>query len=335
MPVARRPRTRSAWVALLALVGLVPLLTAGCGAERLDGRVGVVGSTTLLPMISALAGAFAAEHPLVAVEARMKGTSDGLGSFCDGIDMISGASRPLSERERSACRASGVRFVRLHVADDAVVLFTGLDSAVRCLTGDQIYALMGPQSTAVESWADASAVIAGAGADLPETALAVVGPGTASGTRRVLTDLVIKPIAAERGVPAALRSDYRALASEQLIADTVASTPGGLGFSGLATAAASSRIRLLEVDLGGGCSAASPATVRDGSYPLGRPLFLYVNLDAARGDPTLRAFVESALSDDGLRLATASGGLAIDPDEAAQVREHWRRALDGNRGDDA
>lgn len=317
------------------LAVLVATIASGCGADRLDGRVGIVGSTTLLPMISAIAGAFAAEHPLVAVEARMKGTSDGLGSFCDGIDVVSGASRPLSDRELAACRASGVRFVRLHVADDAVVLFTGVDVPIGCLTGEQIYALMGPQSTSVETWAEASTVIPGAGAGLPDRALAVAGPGAASGTRRVLIDLVIKPLAAERSVPAALRSDYHALPSEQLIAETVASTPGGLGFSGLATAAESSRIRLVAVDLGGGCVGASLATVRDGSYPLGRPLYLYVNLAAARGDATLRAFVDAALSDEGLALATSSGGLSIDEREAAAVRAHWRRALDRNRGDDA
>lgn len=332
--MARRPRPVRV-AALTALLALVALAAGGCGGERLDGRVGVVGSTTLLPMISALAGQFAAQHPLVAVDARMKGTSDGLGSFCDGIDVISGASRPLSERELAACRASGVRFVRLHIADDAVVLFTGAGEGPACLTGEQIYALMGPQSSDVATWAEASTVIPGTGSGLPETPLSVIGPGSASGTRRVLIDLVIKPIASERGVLPALRSDYRAMPSEQLIADAVASAEGGLGFAGLATVASGSRVRLLEVDLGNGCTGASLATVRDGSYPLGRPLYLYVNLAAAREDATLRAFVETALGDAGLALAAESGGLRIDDAEADRVRDHWRRALAGGTGDDA
>ena len=322
----------------LRIALLVPLLglVAGCGSAPLDGKVSVVGSTTLLPMLSAISGSFAADHPLVVVDERMKGTGDGLGLFCDGIEPLAGASRPMSERELRACRTAGVRFVRLHVADDAVVLFTARSGQVACLTGEQIYALMGPQSTGVDTWPGASGIVPGAGDGLPDAPLNVIGPNAQSGTRNVLVDLVIKPIAEDRDVRPGLRSDYQSQQSDQLIVDAVAGNPGALGFAGLATTAqGQQRLRFLQVDLGQGCVEPDLASIRAGRYPLGRPLYLYVDLTAARDDATLRAFVDAVLSADGLSAATEAGSVALDDNEADAVRAHWRAAIDTGKGDRA
>lgn len=328
----RQPLRRSLCAAAVVVIGA--LLGSGCGTPRLDGSLGIVGSTTLLPMMSAVAGSFAGTNPLVRVDLRMRGTGEGLGLFCDGLAPVSGASRPMSERERAACAASGVHFVRLRVADDAVVLFTGDHPLPSCLTDDQIYALIGPESSAVETWSAASTVIPDAGASFPDVPLMVSGPGTGSGTRRVLVDLVIAPLAEQRGVPAELRSDYQAISSEQLIAEAVAPTPGGLGFAGFATLAArQGDLRFLGIDTGSGCVTPSLDTIRDGSYPLGRPLYLYVNLTAVRADPTLTAFVDLVVSEQGLEAAATSGGVALDPATAARVRDHWETALASGRGD--
>ena len=266
----------------------------------------------------------------------MKGTGDGLGLFCDGIEPLAGASRPMSERELRACRTAGVRFVRLHVADDAVVLFTARSGQVACLTGEQIYALMGPQSTGVDTWPGASGIVPGAGDGLPDAPLNVIGPNAQSGTRNVLVDLVIKPIAEDRDVRPGLRSDYQSQQSDQLIVDAVAGNPGALGFAGLATTAqGQQRLRFLQVDLGQGCVEPDLASIRAGRYPLGRPLYLYVDLTAARDDATLRAFVDAVLSADGLSAATEAGSVALDDNEADAVRAHWRAAIDTGKGDRA
>ena len=310
------------------------MLGGGCGSEPLDGSLRIVGSSNLLPMMSQLAGTFTADNPLVRLDLRMKGSGDGLGLFCDGLAPISGASRRMSEREQEACSAAGVRFVRLRVADDAVVLLTSRDVDVPCLTHRQIYALLGPESIDVSTWDGASSVLEGTGRDLPNLPLTVIGPGAGSGTKRVLVDLLIEPIADARGVPAELRSDYTALPSEQLIADAVAPSDGALGFAGLAAVAAQrERVRLLEIDAGDGCVGPSADNIRGGRYPLGRPLYLYVNLDAARQDPALRVFVDQVLSPAGLAAAGESGSMMLDPGTAARMRSHWSDALAGEQGD--
>ena len=323
-------------MAVPLLVGILAALF-GCGSADLDGKVTVVGSTTLLPMMSGIAGTFSGDNPLVRMNVRMAGTSDGVGLFCDGLAAITGASRPLNTQEQANCLASHVRYVRLHVANDGVVLFTADDKNLpTCLTSDQIYSLMGPESVGVETWREASSVIEGAGSDLPESPITVLGPDAGAGTRQVLIDLLIGPIAKERGMVSTLRSDYTAIPSELLIPSATSSATGGLGFTGMAVMAQSDqRVLPVAIDSGEGCVKPTAAHVRDGSYALGRPLFLYVNLDAVTNEPTLRAFIDQVLQPAGLATAASTGGIALDKSEGDETRDHWRDALETQRGDAA
>jgi phosphate transport system substrate-binding protein len=323
-------------VIVLLLVGLVAVVS-GCGSADLDGKVTVVGSTTLLPMMSGIAGTFSAEHPLVRMNVRMAGTSDGVGLFCDGLAAITGASRPLNAQEQANCKASHVRYVRLHVANDGVVLFTADDKNLpTCLTSSQIYSLMGPESVGVAAWSEASTVIKGAGSDLPDSPITVLGPDAGAGTRQVLIDLMIGPLAKERGMVPTLRSDYTAIPSELLIPSATSSATGGLGFTGMAVMAQSDqKVLPVAIDSGDGCVKPTAAHVRDGSYALGRPLFLYVNLDAVTNEPTLRAFVDQVLQPSGLSTAASTGGIALDKREGDATRDHWQTALDAQQGDSA
>lgn len=329
--VSRRMRQSLAAVLLITVVSV----SAGCGSSSLDGRVSIVGSTTLLPMMSEVAGSFGAENPLATMRVRMAGTGDGAGLFCDGLVWITAASRALSDRELESCAAANVTFVRLKVADDAVVLFTPDDAALpTCLTTEQIYALMGPESAAVTTWRAANSIIPGSGDSLPDSALNVIGPGSGAGTKQVLLDLVIGPIAKERDQAKMLRGNYQALISEQLIPSATRGAVGGLGFVGLPTLSQESNgLRPLGIDEGDGCVVPTVEHVHDETYPLGRPLYLYVNLEAAESQPTLKAFVDSVLSDAGLAAAATTGGISLDRTDTDTVRQHWQDALATGKGD--
>jgi phosphate transport system substrate-binding protein len=286
-------------------------------------------------MMSSVASAFSSQHSLVSMQVRMTGTSDGVGLFCDGLVAVTGASRPFNDRERGNCDASQIRYVRLHVANDGVVLFTADEPSLpECVTTDQVYALMGPQSTGVATWADAGTVIRGAGAGLPNTELNVIGPGAGAGTRQVLVDLLIGPIAKERGMVPTLRADYTAVPSEQLVPSTTASAVGGLGFTGMALYREADKGLLpVAIDSGEGCVTPSEEHVRDGTYALGRALYVYVNLDNVETDPTLDAFVDQLLSPASLAMAASTGSVALSEAEANAVRAHWASAMSTGKGD--
>ena len=331
--VYRRVRLPLAIVVLVTLVSF----SAGCGSSSLDGRVSVVGSTTLLPMMSEVAGNFGEKNPLVTMQVRMSGTGDGAGLFCDGLVWVTAASRGLSDRELAGCAAAGVEFARLHVANDAVVLFTPDEATLpTCLTSEQIYALMGPESAAVDTWRGANSVIPGSGSNLPDSTLNVVGPDSGAGTKQVLLDLIIAPIAKQREQASMLRGNYQALISEQLVPSTTRAAVGGLGFTGLPTLAeAHEGLRPLGIDDGHGCVTPRVENVQDGTYPLARPLFLYVNLQAVDTQPTLKAFVDSVLSDVGFAAAAATGGISLNHSEQDDARGHWQAVLSSGKGDES
>ena len=243
----------------------------------------------------------------------------------------------MNDRELAGCAAAGVEFARLQVADDAVVLFTPDQAELpSCLTAEQIYALMGPESASVDSWRAANSVIPGSGSNLPDSTLNVIGPGSGAGTKQVLLDLIIAPIAKQREQASMLRGNYHALISEQMIPTTTRSAVGGLGFVGLPTLKrASEGLRPLGIDVGDGCVAPTVEHVHDGTYPLARPLYLYVNLQAIDSQPTLKAFVDSVLSDAGLAAAAATGGISLDSAERDAVRRHWQAVLASGKSDES
>ena len=63
----------------------------------------------------------------------------------------------------------------------------------------------------------------------------------------------------------------------------------------------------IEVDGGNGCVAPSAETIADGSYPLSRSLYIYVNNGQDRDNPAVKAFVDFYLSDDSLTDARRAG----------------------------
>ena len=319
-----------------AMTVVIAAVAASCGGSApLNGTVRIAGSTTLLPMISKVSAEFAAQSPLVALDIGMTGSANGAVLFCDALVPIAGSSRPFNDREIVGCAASDIAYTRLLVARDAVALLVSrADSTVTCLTQDQIYALMGPESVGVESWDAAGTVMSGAGTGLPSLPLSVLGPGASSGTRQTLIDLAIAPIAKTRDVSPALRPDYIALPAEQLIRSGVINQPGTLGFAGLATAKGwTDSLTMLEVDFGDGCTAPSNEAISTGEYPLSRELYVYVNLDEVSVNPTELAFIDYLISPQGLRVAGDVGGVALTTSEADVVRKHWQDALSEHKAD--
>ena len=58
-----------------------------------------------------------------------------------------------------------------------------------------------------------------------------------------------------------------------------------------------------------------------------------VNLEAVESQPTLKAFVDSVLSDAGLAAAATTGGISLNRTDQEIVRQHWQEALASGKGD--
>lgn len=327
----RRTTTAVILTAALAVTG------SACGGdETLEGSVRITGSSTVRPILSTVAGRFATEQPFVTFDVDAPGTADGFTLFCDGLADITGASRPMDDRERQDCESSGVDWVELVVGLDAIAVFTSTSNpATDCLTTAQLYALAGPEAPGRTTWADAAELAdeiePGSGSALAERGaqpLVVVGPGSESGTRATFIELAIAPLADGRDKAAALRSDTLSPSSSGLIVNEVGSRPGAIGFLGLSSLQGTEGIVTpVALDGGSGCVTPSLTSVADGSYPLTRRLFVYVARQADGSVPPVTAgLVDYLLSDDGFDLAEEAGALRLDDATIADVRQRWSDA---------
>ncbi len=114
---------------------------------------------------------------------------------------------------------------------------------------------------------------------------------------------------------------YVASANDNAIIQGVAGFPTSLGFVGLAYAEhATDQVKILQVDGGDGCVAASPETVADGSYPISRPLFIYPNLGRAAENAAIVGYVDYYLSDEGIANVTEAGYVQMPAEELEASR---------------
>jgi phosphate transport system substrate-binding protein len=308
----------------------------GTDGEDLSGTILVSGSSTVQPITSLVAEFFRAQNLGVAITVDGPGTGDGFELFCGGQTDISDASRPIDEDEVALCEENGIEYVELEVALDGVTVMTNpANTDVSCLTTGDLYALFGPESTGFDTWSAASSLAdeVGGSGGFPDRPLEITAPGEESGTYDAFIELAgIADIAEERGLPEdeveSLRADYQSSPDDNVIIQAMESSPSSLGFVGYAFAqAAGDQVHELPIDGGEGCVAPDAGTIADGSYPLSRSLFIYVNTTKAQDNAALSAFVDLYVTDEGLGVAVEeSGYVPIPPERQEATRSAWENA---------
>jgi len=307
----------------------------GSGGGSLSGTVAVSGSSTVLPISQLVAENFSNANPDVQISVDGPGTGDGFVLFCEGKTDISDASRQIEPEEKKACDKAGIHYVELEIGLDGITVMTNpANSSITCLNKGDLYALFGPQSEGFKSWADANALaqkVGGTG-NFPDEPLSIVAPGQESGTYDSFITLAgIDTTAIAQGIPedkaAALRTDYQSSPNDSVIIQGIEGSNSALGFVGFAYAdQQGSAVTKIEIDGGDGCVEPSASTISDGTYPLSRSLYIYVNTDKVATNDTLKAFVDYYLSDTGIASVTAADYVAIPSDRLDASRSAWSTA---------
>lgn len=315
------------------------MIVAACGGTATDDTAGstssnsieVSGSSTVEPITALVQEAFAADHPEIGISVEGPGTGDGFARFCAGETSVSNASRPIKDSEAEDCVSGGIEYVELKVAFDGITVLTSTEnSAVSCLDYHDMYALLGAESEGFGSWSDANDLAAeiGAGnAPYPDAQLVITAPGEESGTFDTFVELVIEDIAEERGAEETTRADYSPEANDNVIVNNLSSNPTSLGWVGFAFYNENADVvSAISIDGGDGCVAPSSEAIADGSYPLSRPLFIYVKTNDLGTDQALVDFVDFYVSDEGLENVTAAGYVQLPGDQIAELRSAWDSA---------
>jgi phosphate transport system substrate-binding protein len=308
-----------------------------------EGTIVISGSSTVAPISSIVADEFNISGSPASITVDDPGTGDGFALFCEGDTDISDASRPINEEEAAACEAAGIEYVELEVAFDGLTVMTNpANEDVTCLTTNDLYALVGPESEGFENWSDGATIASelGSTTELPDAELVITAPGTESGTYDAFAELALGDPSEARlaaGVITedqveTIRPDYSSQADDNAIIAGIEGSDTSFGWVGFAFAeGAGDAIKEIEVDAGDGCVAPSIDTIADGSYPLSRSLFIYVNAANLEENAALAEFVDFYLEDASLgALVEEAGYVPLPDDRRTAAQERWDARTTGS-----
>ncbi len=308
-------------VSFAILLGLAAVL--GCngapveeGTSDLVGEIKVDGSSTVFPMTTLAADRFDGPYPNVSVEVGASGTGGGFKRFQEGETDISDASRPIKQDEFAACASKGVEFIELPIAYDGLtfVVHKENDWATE-LTVDQLKAIFQEGGSATK-WSDLNE-------NWPSDDIMIFAPGTDSGTFDYAKEVLAKD--------GEMRGDMTTSEDDNIIVNSVAGNKNAIGFFGasyyfLNTDKLNS-VAIVNPDTGTAVSPSSE-TIESGEYaPFSRPLFIYVNVEAA-GRTEVAAFVNFYL-DNAAQVAKDKAYVALPDAIYAKVRANYENKVTG------
>lgn len=311
------------------------------GADGCEGgTINVSGSSTVEPVSARAAELYEDICGDVEITVKGPGTGDGFKLFCSGETDISGASRAIKDSESELCGASGVEYTELKVAFDGIAVLTSPNNAIECLSFVDLYALLGGESNGFDKWSDASDLGAGLGstvAPYPDADLknSINGPGQESGTYDSFIEIVLEDVAeAAQGEEFdAIRTDFAGNADDNVIIDGIAGSDSSLGWVGYAFADASKdRVKIIPIseEPGGECIAPTVETIADGSYPVSRALYIYVNNGKVKDNPALAGYVDYYVGDAYTEAVTkafgSSGYVELPADQLDATKAAWSGA---------
>lgn len=283
-----RENGKTAVLQMLGQLSSGSVVQVGAGEVALPDLplVKVDGSSTVYPLTAAVADDFqTSSREPARVTIGISGTGGGFQKFCRGETDVQGASRPIATKEIEACKASGVGYVELPVAYDALSVVVSVNNTwADSIRLDELKTMWEPAAQGrVTLWSLIRP-------DWPAAPLKLYGAGADSGTFDYFTEAVV-------GQPKSSRTDYTGSEDDNLLVEQIAESRFALGYIPYAYLEPNRRrLKVLAVDAGKGPVFPSRDTVVAGDYrPLSRPMFIYVN-HRATARPAVKQFVEFYLT---------------------------------------
>lgn len=275
---------------LVALIGLVlaGAAIAGCtGQETTTPETSmqtltVTGSTTVLPIAQKTADAYMTTHPNADIQVSGGGSSHGIQAVGEGSADIGAASRDLkpSEMEKYPDLVQHV------IARDGISVIVHSSNPVDTLTMEEVQKIYSGEIT---RWSDVGGT---------DEEIVVVGRDSASGTREVFQELVMDD---QDFLPTQLEKN-----SNGAVKQTVAQTPGAIGYVGLGYIDET----VQAVALGTTGQSVEPTTenVVSGAYPIARSLNMFTSGPATGLEGEYLDFI---LSSDGQTIVEEEGFVPV------------------------
>jgi phosphate transport system substrate-binding protein len=262
------------------------------GGSELSGEIDIAGSSTVYPLMQAIAEEFAKDHSDVSINISSTGSGGGFSNhFCPGNTDFNNASRPIKGEEKQLCSDNDVDYIELIAATDALTVVVNNDNDFLgdppSLTVEELAQIW--ESDAAETWNEVNS-------DWPEKEIKRFGAADTSGTY----DYFIENVqGAERGHT----DDYQATEDDETIVQGVKGDPYAIGYFGFAYYFQNpDQAQAVHIDNGDGPVGPSLETAASGEYqPLSRNLYTYPAMSSLAKDHVAefaRFFVEQTTNEE-------------------------------------
>ncbi len=249
------------------------------------GNITVKGSDTLVILAQKWAEVYMNQHPETKIQVNGGGSGIGFAALQNRTTDLANASRKIKAKEIEACvRAFGKRPTEYKVALDGLSIYVNDANAVKELSLEQIEGIF---TGRIKNWK-----VVG-GNDAPIT---IYSRENSSGTYEFFKEHVLK------GKDFA--ASAQTLQGTAQVIQNVAKEKNGIGYGGGAYGAG---VKHLKVKKNEGSPAIEPTeeTVANGTYPIWRYLFIYVNPALDKGE--VANYLTLIRSDDGQKIVKDVG----------------------------
>ncbi|RLT95051.1 PstS family phosphate ABC transporter substrate-binding protein [Ketobacter sp.] len=305
-------------VASVAMTASAALIATGAQAEAkvdpklpayskvggVSGNISSVGSDTLANLMTFWAEEFKKQYPNVAVQIQAAGSSTAPPALTEGTSNLGPMSRKMKDKEIEAFEKKfGYKPTAIPVAIDALAVFVNKDNPIKGLDIEQVDAIFSSTRTCggandITKWGQVGLTGEWANRDIQ-----LYGRNSVSGTYGYFKD------------EALCKGDFKSSVNEQpgsaSVVQSVATSLNGVGYSGIGYKTSSVRALPL-AKKGTKYVEASPEAALDGSYPLSRALYVYVNKAPGKElSPLEREFVKLIMSKEGQEIVVKDGYIPL------------------------
>ena len=247
------------------------------GTAQAADKIVLDGSTTVGPIAKAFAEHFT-KTTGVEVTVSESGSGNGAKSLINKTCDIADMSRPMKESEIAAAKTNGINPVAHIVALDGLSIVVHPGNRVKGLSKAQIRDIYSGKYT---NWKEVGG---------PNAGIIVIQRESNSGTQDSFKELGMGE------TPIFTKAETQS--SNGAIKSRVATTPGAIGFIGLGFVDHSVKAVLVD-----GIKS-EVKTVKNGNYPVHRPLFMYTNGEATGN---VKKFIDLAKTPAGKRIISEIG----------------------------
>ncbi|TAJ25260.1 MAG: phosphate ABC transporter substrate-binding protein [Planctomycetota bacterium] len=261
--------------------------------QGVSGNIKSIGSDTLNNLMTLWGEGFKTQYPNVQIEIDGKGSSTAPPALIEGTSTFGPMSRKMKAKEEDDFEKKyGYKPTAIPTSVDMLAVYVHKDNPLASLTLQQVDAIFsksrkGGFERDVRTWGDVG--LTGEWADKP---ISLYGRNSASGTYGFFKEHAL------------VNGDFKDAVKEQpgssAVVQGVASDKYGIGYSGIGYRTADVRAVPLAVDASKAPVAAEIEHAYDGTYPMWRFLYVYVNHQpSSKLDPLRREFLSYVLSKQG------------------------------------